>query len=35
LTLTKREKELENLFEELKKTAKVQTFGWATGIFPQ
>jgi parvulin-like peptidyl-prolyl isomerase len=35
LTLTKREKELENLFEELKKAAKVETFGWATGIFSQ
>jgi parvulin-like peptidyl-prolyl isomerase len=32
LTRTKREKELENLFEELKKVAKVETFGWAAGI---
>jgi peptidyl-prolyl cis-trans isomerase C len=35
LTLTKQKKELENLFNELKKSAKVQTFGWATGVFPQ
>lgn len=35
LTLTKREKELENLFNELKKSAKVETFGWASGVFPQ
>jgi peptidyl-prolyl cis-trans isomerase C len=35
LTVTKRKKELANLFQELKKEAKVQTFGWASGVFPQ
>jgi peptidyl-prolyl cis-trans isomerase C len=33
LTFTKRKKEVVNLLRELKKDAKVQTFGWATGIF--
>lgn len=32
LILAKKKKELENLLKELKKTAKVQTFGWASGI---
>ena len=33
LILTKKKKELGNLFEELKKEAKVETFGWASEIF--
>lgn len=32
---TKKKRELGNLFEELKKEAKVETFGWASGAFPQ
>jgi parvulin-like peptidyl-prolyl isomerase len=32
LILAKKKKELENLLKELKKTAKIQTFGWASGI---
>jgi len=32
LTFTKQNKELEKLFNELKKSAKIQTFGWAAGI---
>jgi len=35
LILTKKKKELENLFQELKKEAKVQTFGWASGVVPE
>jgi peptidyl-prolyl cis-trans isomerase C len=32
LTFAKQNKELEKLFNELKKSAKIQTFGWAAGI---
>jgi len=35
LIFTKKNRELGNLFEELKKEAKVETFGWASGVFPQ
>jgi parvulin-like peptidyl-prolyl isomerase len=35
LIFTKKKRELGNLFEELKKEAKVETFGWASGVFPQ
>jgi peptidyl-prolyl cis-trans isomerase C len=35
LTRAQQKMELDNLFEELKKAAKVETFGWATGVFPQ
>ncbi|MCK4385721.1 MAG: peptidyl-prolyl cis-trans isomerase [candidate division Zixibacteria bacterium] len=35
LILTKKKKELGDLFEELKKEAKVETFGWASDVFPQ
>ncbi len=35
LILAKKKKELGNLLEELKKEAKVETFGWASGVFPQ
>jgi peptidyl-prolyl cis-trans isomerase C len=33
LTFNKRKEEVVNLLRELKKDAKVQTFGWATGVF--
>lgn len=35
LILAKKKRELGNLFGELKKEAKVETFGWASGVFPQ
>jgi parvulin-like peptidyl-prolyl isomerase len=35
LILAKKKQELGNLLEELKKEAKVETFGWASGVFPQ
>ncbi len=35
LIVAKRKQEVENLLEELKKEAKVETFGWASGVFPQ
>jgi peptidyl-prolyl cis-trans isomerase C len=35
LILNKKRKELEDLFEQLKKEAKVQTFDWADGVFPK
>lgn len=35
LILAKKKRELRNLLEELKKKAEVQTFGWASGVFPQ
>ena len=35
LIFTKKKRELGNLFEELKREAKVETFGWASGVFPQ
>lgn len=35
LIFTKKKEELGNLLEELKGEAKVQTFGWASGVFPQ
>jgi peptidyl-prolyl cis-trans isomerase C len=35
LIFIKKKRELGNLFEELRKEAKVETFGWASGVFPQ
>jgi len=35
LSVDKRRRELENLLEQLKKEAKVETFDWATGVFPE